>query len=254
MALFGDGRLAGQRALVTGASSGVGLATARLFVAEGGRVALVARRGDRLAEIVAELGGAAIALSADIADDRAVAAAVAEAWERLGGLDIAVNAAGIDGPSHLADLTPEIWRRQLDVNLSGTFYVAREVALRMQAGAGGVIVNLGSELSLVGMGLYAHYCASKFGVVGLTKALAHELAPKVRVNCLCPGPIDTPMMDAELEWFPDPAATRAAAIDRVPLKRFATAEEVARAVLFLAVDAPFATGSVFSLDGGTTAI
>lgn len=247
-------RLEGKRAIITGASSGVGKATAELFVAEGATVGLIARRADALGEVVAKLGTRAIALPADVADDKAVAAAVDRFAKGHGGPDIAVNSAGIDGPSSLKDLTPEVWRRQIDVNLSGTFYLAREAGLRMLAGDGGVIINLGSELSLVGMGLYAHYCASKFGVVGLTKALAHELAPKVRVNCICPGPIDTPMMDAELEWFSDPAATRKMAIDRVPLKRFATAEEIARAILFLSIDAPFATGSIFSIDGGTTAV
>lgn len=247
-------KLGGKRAIISGASSGVGKAAAELFIAEGATVGLIARRGDVLTEIVAKLGKSAMALPADVADDKAVAAAVDRFAEVHGGPDIAVNSAGIDGPAPLKDLTPEIWRRQIDVNLSGTFYLAREAGLRMMAGEGGVIINLGSELSLVGMGLYVHYCASKFGVVGLTKALAHELAPKVRVNCVCPGPIDTPMMDAELEWFPDPVATRKMAIDRVPLKRFATAEEIARAILFLATDAPFATGSIFSIDGGTTAV
>ena len=247
-------RLKGKRALITGASSGLGKSTAELFVAEGATVGLIARRADVLSGIVAELGKTAMALPADVADDKQVASAIERFASAHGGIDIAVNAAGIDGPSTLQDLTPEIWRRQLDVNLSGTFYVAREAALRMLAGNGGVIINVSSELGLVGMGLYAHYCASKFGVIGLTKALAIELAPKVRVNCICPGPIDTPMMDAEIEWFPDPVATRKMAIDRVPLKRFATPEEVAKAILFFAVDAPFATGSIFSLDGGTTAI
>jgi NAD(P)-dependent dehydrogenase (short-subunit alcohol dehydrogenase family) len=247
-------RLQGKRVIVTGASSGVGKATAMLFAEEGATVGLIARRADLVKDIASALGARAMALPADVADDKAVASAV-ESFARLhGGIDIVVNAAGIDGPASLKDLTPEVWRRQLDVNLSGTFYVAREAGLRMMEGEGGVIINLGSELSLVGMGLYAHYCASKFGVIGLTKALAHELAPKVRVNCICPGPIDTPMMDAELEWFPDPVATRQAAIDRVPLKRFATPQEIARAILFFAVDAPFATGSVFSIDGGTTAV
>ncbi len=246
--------LKGKRAIVSGASSGVGKATAALFIDEGATVGLIARRADSLGEIAARLGKNAMALPADVADDKAVAVAVARFAKAHGGLDIAVNSAGIDGPASLKDLTPEIWRQQIDVNLSGTFYLAREAGLRMMAGDGGVIINLGSELALVGMGLYAHYCASKFGVVGLTKALAHELAPKVRVNCICPGPIDTPMMDAELEWFPDPVATRKMAIERVPLKRFATAQEIARAILFFATDAPFATGSVFSIDGGTTAI
>ena len=248
------GSLRGKRALVSGASSGVGKATAELFVAEGAVVGLIARRADALEQVAAPLGDAAMTLVADVSDDRAIAAAVEAFCMRFGCPDIVVNAAGIDGPAPLEDLTPDLWRRQLDVNLSGTFYLAREGALRMMAADGGVIINLGSELSLVGMGLYAHYCASKFGVVGLTKALAVELAPKVRVNCICPGPIDTPMMDAELDWFDDPVATRQAAIDRVPLKRFATAEEIARSILFFAAGASFATGSILSIDGGTTAI
>jgi NAD(P)-dependent dehydrogenase (short-subunit alcohol dehydrogenase family) len=247
-------KLTGKRVIITGASSGVGKATAELFIFEGATVGLIARRADVLRDITATLGGQAMPLPADVADDKAVAAAVECFVKTHGGIEIAVNSAGIDGPAPLKDLTPEVWRRQIDINLSGTFYLAREVGLRMMAGDGGVIINLGSELSLVGMGSYVHYCASKFGVVGLTKALAHELAPKVRVNCICPGPIDTPMMDAELEWFPDPLATRQMAINRVPLKRFASAQEIARAILFFAVDAPFATGSVFSIDGGTTTV
>jgi NAD(P)-dependent dehydrogenase (short-subunit alcohol dehydrogenase family) len=252
---MGEGRLAGKAVIITGATSGVGKATAELFVREGAVVGLIARRVDLLADIAARLGAAAHHAAADVADDQAVARAVAALESSMGGLDVVVNCAGIDGPAPLADLTPEVWRRQIDVNLSGTFYVAREAALRMRAaGTKGVIVNLGSELSLIGMGWYVHYCASKFGVVGLTKALAHELAPDIRVNCICPGPIDTPMMDAELEWFPDPVEARKGAIERVPLKRFARPEEVARAILYFATDATYATGSVFSFDGGTTAV
>ena len=104
------------------------------------------------------------------------------------------------------------------------------------------------------MGLYVHYCASKFGVIGMTKAMAMELAPRIRVNAVCPGPVDTPMMEAELEWFPDPIATRAAATERVPMKRFATPDEIAETIVFVAVSMPFATGSEISVDGGTTAM
>jgi NAD(P)-dependent dehydrogenase (short-subunit alcohol dehydrogenase family) len=157
-------------------------------------------------------------------------------------------------PTPLEDLEPEGWREVIDINLSGTFHVAREAGLRMLDDAGGVIVNVGSELSSIGMGQYSAYCASKFGVIGLTKALAAELAPTVRVNVVCPGPIDTPMMDAEIEWYPDPEATRREAIERVPLKRFAQPEEVAGAIRFLAFEAPFATGAVLPLDGGTTMV
>ena len=254
MSSVAEGRLSGKKVLITGASSGVGLATAELFVAEGASVGLVARREDVVRSIAERLGERARAYPADVADDVQVAGVVAAMVRDLGSIDIVVNSAAIDGPAPLKDLTPEIWRKQIDVNLSGTFYVAREAALRMRESGGGVIINLGSELGLIGMGFYAHYCASKFGVVGMTKALAHELAPDIRVNCVCPGPINTPMMDAELEWFPDPEATRKAAIERVPLKRFAEPDEVARAILYFATDATYATGSVFSFDGGTTAI
>lgn len=254
MSSVAEGRLSGKKVLITGASSGVGLATAELFVAEGASVGLIARREDLVRSIAERLGERARAYPADVADDVQVAGVVAAMVRDLGSIDVVVNSAAIDGPAPLKDLTPEIWRKQIDVNLSGTFYVAREAALRMRESGGGVIINLGSELGLIGMGFYAHYCASKFGVVGMTKALAHELAPDIRVNCVCPGPINTPMMDAELEWFPDPEATRKAAIERVPLKRFAEPDEVARAILYFAADATYATGSVFSFDGGTTAI
>jgi len=239
------------RAIVTGASSGVGLATARMIHAQGGSVALIARRGDILDQLVEELGSRAVALPADVADPQAVATAVAEAFAALGDIDLVVNSAGVDGPAPLEDLDARKWETTIGVNLSGSFYVAREAALRMTSGS---IVNLGSELSTLGMGLYVDYCASKARIIGLTKALAAELAPRgIRVNAVRPGPIDTPMMEAELAWFPDPDAVRVEAINRVPLKRWATAEEVAEAILFMA-SATFATGSCLALDGGTTSM
>lgn len=245
-------RMDGRKVIVTGASSGLGAATARLCAARGAKVALMARSADVIEKTAAELGEGAVAIPVDISDPEAVAKAVAEAEEKMGGIDGLVNAAGVDGPSTLEDLDADVWRRVLSINLDGAFYISREVALRM--GEGGSIVHIGSELSTIGMGLYVHYCASKAGVIGLTKALAAELAPKIRVNAVCPGPIDTPMMDAELEWFDDPVAAREGAIDRVPLKRFSTPEEVAEAVCFFLDRAAFATGSIVALDGGTTAI
>jgi NAD(P)-dependent dehydrogenase (short-subunit alcohol dehydrogenase family) len=249
-----SGRLAGKRALVTGASSGIGLATARLFAAEGGQVALVARRRDTLETLAREFGPRALAAPADVADSSQVRAAVDAAFAAFGGIDIVVNAAGVYAPVPLKDLTPAIWRDLIDINLSGTFYVCREAGLRMLEGEGGAIINIGSELSHIGMALSSHYCASKAGVLGLTKALAVELAPKVTVNMIAPGPVDTPMMESEMNWYPDPAAARQAATDRVPLRRWASAEEVARAALFFALDAPYATGASLALDGGTTAL
>ena len=239
------------KALVTGASSGVGLATARMIHARGGSVALVARRGEILDDLVAELGERAVAFPADVSDPDAVAQMVAAAFQSLGDINLVVNAAGVDGPAPLEDQDARKWQTTIGINLSGSFYVAREAAHRMTQGS---IVNLGSELSTIGMGLYIDYCASKAGIIGLTKAMAAELAPRgIRVNAVCPGPIDTPMMEAELAWFPDPEAVRVEAINRVPLKRWATADEVAEAILFLA-SATFATGSILALDGGTTAI
>jgi NAD(P)-dependent dehydrogenase (short-subunit alcohol dehydrogenase family) len=240
------------RALVTGASSGIGMATARLIHARGGSVALVARRAEVLDELAAELGERATPIACDVADPAAVAAVVAQAFDALGGLDLVVNAAGVCMPVSLAEMTPATWDTSIGINLTGTFWVSREAALRMSAG--GSIVNLGSEQSFIGMGLYVDYAASKFGVLGITKAMAAELAPRgIRVNAICPGPVATPMVEAELRYFQDPEAVRIEGTERVPLKRWAAPEEIADAILCLATT-PYATGSAWSVDGGTTAI
>lgn len=243
----------GTRVLITGASSGVGLAAARRFASEGAAVALLARNAGRLDALADELGGHAHAFAVDVTDPVAVHSAVSAAAERLGGLDVAVNAAGMVVPTGLADLDAECWRQVLDVNLSGTFYVCREAALVMRAQGSGSIVNVGSDLASKGMKDFVHYCAAKAGVVGLTKGLAAELAPTVRVNVVCPGPIDTPMMEGELALTDDPVVARAAAIESVALKRFLEPDEVVDAIRFLAVEATFATGSVLALDAGATA-
>jgi NAD(P)-dependent dehydrogenase (short-subunit alcohol dehydrogenase family) len=248
-----DRTIAGLRVLITGASSGVGLATARRFATEGAAVALLARRRDVLTALADELGDAAHGFAVDVADPDAVSVAVASACEALDGLDVVVNAAGMVVPAGLADIDPNAWRQVLDVNLSGTFYVSREAALRMRSDGGGSIANIGSDLASYGMKDFVHYCAAKAGVVGLTKALAAELVPDVRVNDVCPGPIDTPMMERELALTDDPTTARAEAIERVALKRFMDPDEVVDAIRYLAVDATFATGSVLALDAGATA-
>lgn len=243
--------LSGRVALVTGASSGIGAATARRLVEQGARVGLVARNRDALDALAAELGDAAIVAPADVSDSTQVAEAV-EAVERgLGDVDVLVNAAGVAAPALLADTDDDNWRQMIDVNLAGTFYACREVGVRMRERGGGAIVNLGSELSFFGMEMCASYCAAKAGILGLTKALAVELAPSVRVNVVCPGPVDTPMLAGELALFPDPEGARQGTIDRLPLRRLAGADEIADAILFAAV-APFATGAPFIVDGGAT--
>lgn len=143
----------------------------------------------------------------------------------------------------------------IDTNLTGVFNVCRAAGLRMNADGHGSIVTIGSELGLIGAAGYVAYCASKGGVVMLTKALAVELAPSVRVNCLCPGPIDTPMLKYELTFVADPETARREGVERVPLKRLAAAGEIARAATWIGGDdAGFATGAVVSFDGGTTAL
>lgn len=245
--------LRGKNVLVTGASSGIGLATAKLATALGARVAFCARRKHLLDEIVAQLGDTAQAIEVDVASDESVSSALSTAWDWLGSIDILVHAAGIVTPTPIADLTPEKWRHAIDINLSGAFYVMRDCGLRMQRQGSGSIVAIASDLSFKGLKYYAHYCASKAGLAGLSKALALELSPTVRVNCVCPGPVDTPMMDAELEWFGGTAELRENYISQVPLMRFATPDEIARFIIFVASEARFATGSMLSIDGGTTA-
>jgi NAD(P)-dependent dehydrogenase (short-subunit alcohol dehydrogenase family) len=248
-----EGRLAGRCALITGASSGIGAATAALFSAEGAAVALLARRAEELERVAAPLDRA-IALPTDVSDYPAVLAAIDAAEERLGPVDIAINCAGVIGPTSLTELTPEIWARTIGINLSGSFYVGRETGLRMRERGGGHIVSVASDLAFTGMPGYVDYSASKSGLVGLTRGLAVELAPTVLVNAVAPGPVDTPMMDHELAMDQDPEGARDATIRRVPLLRIASPGEIARAILFLVTDAGYTTGSVLAIDGGATVL
>jgi NAD(P)-dependent dehydrogenase (short-subunit alcohol dehydrogenase family) len=239
--------------LVTGASSGIGTATARTFAAEGARVALLSRNAEALEALAAELGGGALAVAADVSDPAQVDAAIERVERELGPIDAVVNSAGIAWPTPLAELEPDAWREVVDTNLSGSFYVARAAGLRMIADEReGAIVNLGSELSVLGMGMFVAYCATKAGLIGMTKALAAELAPRVRVNIVCPGPVETPMYTNAHDSFEDSEGAYARTLARVPLGRVAAPEEIAAGILYLVAEAPYATGAVLHLDGGTT--
>jgi NAD(P)-dependent dehydrogenase (short-subunit alcohol dehydrogenase family) len=243
--------------VVTGASSGIGAATTQLLAARGHRLVLIGRNHDAVTTLKDGLpdveAGPHHALTCDVAIPTQVSTAVASIIEIPGVPDGLVNAAGICSPAPLDELTPESWMATLQTNLTGTFLMSQAIATGMRrAAVTGSIVNLGSEASLIGMPHYAAYCASKAGVVGLTRSMAAELAPDIRVNVLCPGPVDTPMLRAELEMTGDPAAAWAAELARVPLRKVATAHETAEAAVWLLTAATNATGSVLSLDGGTT--
>lgn len=246
-------RLVGKTAFVTGASSGVGLASARRLAELGARVAVSARRLDLLEKLASEIGGDVVVAQADVADVASVDAAVQRAWGAMGHVDYVIHAAGIVTPAPLGELTPELWKQHIDINLTGTYNVLRAFALRMKVRGEGSIVSIASDLSFKGLANYAHYCASKAGVAGFSKALALELAPNIRVNCVCPGPIDTPMMESELQWFGGSEEARAGAVAAVPLKRFSSPEEIADFAIYVAAEMRFATGSLLSIDGGTTA-
>ena len=241
------------RVLITGATSGVGEATAKLFAQRGARVALLGRRPAELKRVAEEIGAGAHEVVTDVADADSVRNGVYGAIHSLGGLDVAVNAAGVASYVALQDLVARRWHEVLDTNLSGTFYVAREAGLHMRRSGGGAIVNVASDLAAMGVPGLAHYCAAKAGVVGLTRALALELAPDVRVNAVCPGPIDTPMLRAGLDAEPDPVLALQLKESTVPLSRLADPEEVAAAIFFLAVEGTFATGTSMAFDGGTSA-
>lgn len=247
-----DRSLEGKTAFVTGATSGIGLACARRFSNLGARVALSGRRADELEMIAKELGHGSLVVPLDVSDAENVSTAISETWDALGGIDYLVHAAGIVTPAPLEALSAEIWHQHININLNGAFYVMRECALRMRDQGRGSIVAIASDLSFKGMANFSHYCASKAGLAGLSKSLALELAPHVRVNCVCPGPVDTPMLRAELELLGGSVA-RDSALSQVPMKRFANASEIAEFVVYIATQATFATGSMLSIDGGTSA-
>lgn len=228
--------LAGKRVVVTGGTSGIGAAAAARFREEGAQVAAIADRD-------VEDGG----LLCDVADAASVDRAFARVDELLGGVDVLVANAGISIRKPFLEIEEADWRRVLDVNLSGVFFCAQQAARRMHDG--GVILMTASTNGLTGHPFYADYNASKAGVILLARTMALELAPRIRVNAVCPGYVLTPMQRAE---YSDEMLAEVNA--GIPLGRHATPEEIAALFAFLASDeGAYFTGAVISIDGGETA-
>ena len=247
---------AGKLVLITGASRGIGHATAQEFLALGARVAVNGRTEQSVAAAITELRGGdrLVAAPGSVGTVEGCESVVGMAIEGLGGLDVLVNNAGVCIDTTIEKVDESIWDETLDVNLKGTFFCVRAAlpALRKNRGA---IVNMASVSGLQGSAESAAYCASKGGVVNLTRALAMELAPEIRVNCVCPGWVDTDMLRRDyVDLAADPAAAEREAIEEAPLKRVATPEEIARAIAYLAShDARFITGVALPIDGGSSA-
>ena len=251
------GRMTGRRALVTGASSGVGRATALSLAREGASVALLALPASGLEQVTAACrrhGAEALSIEADVGDATAVERAFALTECQLGAVDAVYCAAGISTVAAATETTDQVWERQLRTNLSGTFHVLRAAARAMVPRRTGAIVTTASELALTGQAGYLAYTATKGGVLAMTRSLAAELAPhRIRVNAVCPGTVDTPLLAAEFATAEDPIAERRDTELSIALGRIARPEEIARLVLFLLSDeSSYVTGSEFVADGGRT--
>ncbi len=241
--------LQGKRVLITGGASGIGAATAARFLEEGSAVCVLDRHAKGCAEIQRQLPKLAGTVGADVSDLKQVQVAFAEAVRLLGGVDVLINNAGISIRHNFLDITPEEWDKVLAVNLTGVFYMAQTAARHMWERGSGVILQTASTNGIMGYPYYADYNATKAGVIELTKSMALELAPKVRVCAVAPGYVLTPMQRAEYTDEMLDEVNR-----KIPLRRHAKPEEVAALFAFLASDdAAYLTGHVYTIDGAETA-
>jgi NAD(P)-dependent dehydrogenase (short-subunit alcohol dehydrogenase family) len=250
-------RLKDKVALITGGTSGIGEATALLFAHEGAQVAITGRNPERGAEVVRriEASGKAKFTGADVSSASDCQRAVNETVQAFGRIDILFNNAGVYYPQTALECSEREWDEQIDVNLKGTFLMSKAVLPGMIAQKSGVIINNASGWGIVGGDHAVAYCASKGGVVLMTKAMAIDHgAQGIRVNCVCPGDVETPMLPADAKMRGLKWEEYIAGCANRPLGRVGTVEEIAKAVLFLASeDSSFMTGAALVVDGGGTA-
>jgi NAD(P)-dependent dehydrogenase (short-subunit alcohol dehydrogenase family) len=251
-------RLKGKIAVVTGAGSGIGEATARLMAREGAVVVLADRAApaaQSVAQDIAAQGGTAEVREVDVGDAAAMRQMIEAVAQRHGRLDVLVNNAGYGIAANVVDTDEDDWARLMRVNVDGVFHGSKYAIPIMRRQGGGAIVNTASAGALVGLRERAAYCASKGAVAALTRAMALDHATEgIRINCVAPGTIESPYFREIFARSPDPEALRATLAARQPMNRLGSPEEVARAIVFLASDdASFATGSTLVLDGGLTA-
>jgi len=251
-------RLNDKVAFITGGTSGIGEATAILFAKEGAKIAITGRnetRGNAVTEQITKNGGHAVFIPSDVRKSNDCQLAVDEILRAFGHIDILFNNAGVFYPHTTLDCSEEEWDEQIDINLKGTFLMSKAVLPHMVQRRSGIIINNSSGWGIVGGDAAVAYCASKGGVVLLTKAMAIDHGRQgVRVNCICPGDVDTPMLPEDarmrgMEW-----RDYLAGCSNRPLGRIGTADEIAKAALFLASDdSSFMTGAALVVDGGGSA-
>ena len=244
------GKLTGKRAIVTGGASGIGEAIVRLFAAEGADIGIVDLSDAAAVALAAEVaqahGNRTVSAVADVSDEAAIMGAIAKIESANGPTDILVNSAGIDNTVPLEDMSVTVWDKMIAVHMRGTFLAIRTVLPGMKARKWGRIINFSSQLAHKGSPTMVHYCAAKAGIMGLTRALAHEVgAHGITVNCINPGPIDTPLL-RQL-----PQAWLDVKLSELPIKRFGRTSEVAPTALLLASeDGAYYLGASMNMNGG----
>jgi NAD(P)-dependent dehydrogenase (short-subunit alcohol dehydrogenase family) len=251
-------KLAGKAAVITGGSIGIGAAIGRLFALEGARVALVSRNaavGEKTCQGIRSQGGDCTFYAADVSKADQVAKVAAQILKIYPRVDILVNNAGIWRPGRVVDLDEETWDSVLDTNLKGMFLVSKHFLPGMMERKSGVVINVSSVAGMVGAREASAYAASKGGIINLSRSMALDFAPfNVRVNCLCPGMIDTAQGVTVVAHYKPGGNQMEEKRNWQPLRHVGTADDVAKAALYIASDdAEFMTGSIFVLDGGLTA-